>query len=277
MDDEPQLPQKVSKAKKPKLYKLEPEPGGEFPELSGLFNETLEEFQDNITPYVFAGLAQFAVMLPVVFLGIFGLYFGIALGMGGTMVIGGILGGMIMEYVSEGLGLVVMLATQFVAILVPFLLIFLFIGFLAAVLAPFNASLVRAVAAHQRGQKELDFPEVFSTISQDLPKVIGAALILSGLTIVGLFMCYLPALAVPIVFGFASSLVAMHRLGPTDGVKSAFTHFSQHMNWHLTFGVVYVGMSMVAGYVPVLGPAFLLALHTRAYRKVFGDGEAPVL
>jgi hypothetical protein len=38
-----------------------------------------------------------------------------------------------------------------------------------------------------------------------------------------------------------------------------------------------IGLGMVASYVPVLGPIFLSALHVRAYREMFGDGEEPVL
>ena len=41
--------------------------------------------------------------------------------------------------------------------------------------------------------------------------------------------------------------------------------------------VVSFALSMVASYVPVLGPAFLMALHVRAYRSMFGDGPEPML
>ncbi len=262
---------------RPKKYKLEPEPGGEFPAIGDLLTETMEEFQDNMAKYVLAGVGQFLVIMPVVFVGIFVLYFGIAIGMGVVMVCGAIIGGLLAEYVNEGLGFLVLMLTQLGSILVPILFLVAFIGGLAALLAPFNASLVRAVAGHQRGELELDFPAVFATVGKDLPKVIGAGILLGMMSTVGLMMCYFPALAVPIVFGFVAPLVALHRLGAIDGVKTALAHFMAHSSWVGTLGVVYLGLSMVAAYVPILGPAFILAFHVRAYRKVFGDGETAVL
>jgi len=262
---------------KPKKYKLEPEPGGEFPDINSLFNETLAEFQDNMNVYVLAGVGQLIVIMPVVLIGVFALYAGMAVGMGGVMFLGVAVGGLLMEYVSEGLGVVVMMLTQFLAILVPIAVLLLFVQGIAAIIAPFNASLIRAVARHQRGEKELDLAGVFSSIGQDVPKVIAIGMMLSSMSMMGLCMCYLPALAVPVVFGFATSLVAIHRMSAFQGVKTAWSHFMAHLPWHATFGAIYVGLSMVAAYVPVLGPAFLLALHTRAYRKVFGDGETAVL
>ena len=262
-------------AAKPK-FERKPESGGTFPDIGELFNETIAEFSDDMVPYVMAGVAQFVVVLPLVLFGIFGMYIGMFVGMGVIMAISAIIGGLLME-VNEALGALVMLVGQLGSMLVIPVAIFVMVGLMVGVMSPLNASLVRAAAAHQRGEKTLDFAGAFSTITQDIPRVLMAGLALAFLGMIGAMFCYLPALLVLLVFGFVSSLVALHRQRPGDAFRTALATFRANQNWHLMFGLVYIALTMAASNIPVLGSAFLLAFHTRAHRKVFGDDEEPAL
>jgi hypothetical protein len=42
----------------------------------------------------------------------------------------------------------------------------------------------------------------------------------------------------------------------------------------LQLSLLYLGVGLVAGQVPVLGLMFNMALHVRAHRELFGDGPA---
>jgi hypothetical protein len=144
------------------------------------------------------------------------------------------------------------------------------------VLAPFNASLMRAVAAHQRGEQTLGFSAAFSSLTKDLMTVIVTGLLLSWLTICLLMCCYVPALLVPLMLSFVGALVALHGLGVKSAFKTAFTHAKNHLGWHALYMLAHIGISIVANNIPVIGPAFMIALHVRAQRALFGDGENPV-
>jgi hypothetical protein len=260
-----------------KTYTRGPEPGGTFPSIGDLFNETVAEFSDNMSAYIMAGLGQVLVLVPVLIVGMFAIYFLMFGGMFGVILGGVGIGALLAEMVNEVLGISVIFASYLLSFLVPIVILMGGVGILITVLAPFNASLLRAVAAHQRGEKDIDIPGVFATLNQDLGNVIGVGILLGMLTVLGLSLCYLPALLVTLVLGFASARVALHRKGPFESLQTAASHFSAHISWYVTFGAVYIGLSMVATYVPILGSAFLLAFHTRAYRKVFGDGETAVI
>lgn len=262
---------------KPKPYVLGPEAGGRMPDVSKLLSETMEEFKDNFAPYLLAGLGQMVVALPVILVTIFVGYFVVFGGMMGLSFGGILVGAAIGEAVSQDIGGIVALLAQLAAVTVPFALFFGVLGLGLALLAPLNASLLRAVAAHQRGEKTLDFGSTFSTATQDLVRVIGIGLVMSMLVMVGLMMCYLPAMAVPLLFGFATPLVALHRRAPIEATRTALGHVLAHPQPHLMLGLITLVMTMFAGYLPVIGPMFVLAFHIRAHRQIFGDGAEPVL
>ena len=46
---------------------------------------------------------------------------------------------------------------------------------------------------------------------------------------------------------------------------------------HVLFALLFMAVSMVATYVPILGPMFISALHLRAHRTMFGDEREPKL
>jgi uncharacterized membrane protein len=150
------------------------------------------------------------------------------------------------------------------------------LGFVA-LFAPLHASLYRAVAAQQRGEKPLELGSAFSTLTQGLMPAIGAACIVVALSLLGVMFCYLPALLVPIFFGFTMGFAALHGLGGTQSARLSLQHAMKNLNWYVMFGILSIVMSMVASYVPVVGPMFAIAFHVRAYRYLFGDGSEPNL
>jgi hypothetical protein len=261
----------------PKKYTREPLPGGHLPNIGELFNETLAEFQDNIGPYALASLGHTLVVMPLVMVAIFGMYFLMIMGFfGGTMV--SVLAGVVVsEVIHPDLGALVMGVGYLLSMVLPFLAIFFVIGLMIGVMAPLQASLVRAVAAHQRGEAELDLSAAFSTVTQDLVSVLIAGTLLGTMTTVGVMLFILPGLLVPVFFGFAMGLVAINRRGGIEGVRMALQHALGHMEWHVTFGVLSIGLTMIASYVPIIGPAFAVAFHVRAHRQLFGDDVEPVL
>lgn len=255
----------------------EPLPGGETPDVGKLLNETIAEFTDDIGPYLLAGLGHTLVVLPVVFGAIILLYLGMIFGMFGGMIGVGIVGALVGSILGETAGTLSLLVSQLLFFLLIFLAIIAFGAALGAVLAPFNASLTRAVAAYQRGEGELGFNAAFTTLGQDVVKVVLGAVLLASMAMVLLMFCYLPVLIVPLVFGFFGPMIYLHGMGPLDAFRVSIAHFRSHMSYHLTVAALGFAMGMVASYVPVLGPAFLTAFHVRAYRAMFGDGLAPVL
>lgn len=267
----------VAAAEKPKPYVLGPLAGGDLPDVGSLLTETFAEFGDNIGPYAMAGVGLMLVTMPLAFVMIFGIYIVVFGGMFGTMIAGAAFSVFVSQTVSEDLGAVAMVVTQLATIAVPVVLVVGAVAAIGAILAPLNASLARAVAAQQRGGPKLELTSPFSTFTQDLVSVVVAALLIAALVTMGAFLCYLPALAVPLLFGFGTTMVALHRTGAGQGLRTSMQHALGHLSWHLPFGLLYLVFSMVAGYVPVLGPMFLVAFHVRAYRHVFGDGEEPNL
>jgi len=250
-----------------------PVEGGVEPDVGKVLNETIAEFTDDIGPYVLASLGHTLVVVPVVLIAVLVMYFGMFF-----VIFGGSFGAaavaiLMTELMGEAVGGLSMLASQLLLFAGIFGVIGAFGAGIAAITAPLNASLVRAVAAHQRGEATLDIASAFGTATKDLVKVVGMAIIMGLLAMFLLMMCYVPVLVLPLVFGFASSMVHLHRKGPISAFTTSVAHFQKHPSFHLVFGALSIALSMVASYVPVLGPAFITALHVRAYREMFGDGE----
>jgi hypothetical protein len=261
---------------KAKPYKTGPLPGGQLPDVGTLFSETMAEFMDNIGPYAMAGLGQMLVVFPVTFIAIFVMYGVLALGWGGSIVLTGVLSGIaanVSEELAELVAMFGLLGSMFVPLL---LMIPLFVGIIA-LFAPMSASLYRAMAAHQRGEKQLELGSSFSTMGQGLVSVIVAALIVGTLAMLGAMMCYLPVIAVSILFGFTMGFVALHRVGAMQAARMSMQHALAHLNWYVMFGILSLVLGMVAYYIPVVGPMFAVSFHVRAYRSLFGDGVEPNL
>ena len=253
---------------KPVLY-----PGGETPQIGELFSATMDEFIKNIGPYALAGVGILLVSIPVVIVAFIAGYILMFAGVFGTMF--GVTAGL-MAVLPRDLEFLGPIGGMLATIVVIFILITLLTSTISALMAPFNASLMRAIAAHQRGEEELTIGAAFSTLTQNIASVIFTAIMITVLSIVLVSFCYIPILLVPLFFAFASGLVAVHGLKAMDAMKGAAGHAKMHLKWHALYMVVFFGTSILANYIPVLGAAFMSALHVRAMRMLFGDGEAPV-
>jgi hypothetical protein len=106
---------------------------------------------------------------------------------------------------------------------------------------------------------------------------LAVGMALTAITMVALCMCYIPALLVPLVFGFVNTLVVLHRRGPLQAFIQNFQHMKGHSASHLIMGALQMALGMLAGMLPVIGPMFALDMHVRAHRKMFGDGSEPVI
>jgi hypothetical protein len=178
---------------------------------------------------------------------------------------------------SESLdGLVVSLRKLFLVVVMIGWLSALIMGIIAP-LMPTWASLTRAIAAHQRGEKELDFSASFSTATQDIGQVIVAGLIIGAGFAIGTmpFLLLLPLL--PVFLGFTLTFVALHRRSGIEAARLNLRHVLANPGPHLTFGLLFFVMVMFSGYIPILGPMFVASFHVRAHRTLYGDGEEPVI
>ncbi len=260
-------------APKEKPYTLAPVKGGRLPEHAKLLSAALQDLMDNIGPYVLASLAQTVIVLPVVFVFIFVIYavigVGAVVGIGGMVALASVVGD---DYAGLVLGL-----GQLVMFFAMFLTIFAMAAGLGALLAPLSASLYRAVVKHQRGEGKLEFGSVFSTITENVGGVMMVQVGLSLAVMVGAMFCYVPGIAVAFLTAFAAPLVYVHGRTPLEAVTIAVNHTKNHLAWHAIWFAMMLVVGIAASYVPILGPAFLLALQVRAYRELFGDGEEPVL
>jgi len=254
----------------------EPLDGGVEPDVGAVLNATIADFTDDIGPYVMASLGHTLVLVPIIFAAIFIFYivFFVLL-MGGSVGLA-VVAVMITELLGEAAGGLSMLGSQLIMIFGMFVLFFAFISGIAAITAPLNASLTRSVAAYQRGEGTLDISAAFSSAGQDIVKVVMVSVVMGCLALVLVSMCYIPVLIIPLMFGFTTAMVSLHRLGPISAFTTSLAHFQKHPKFHLMFGALTLALNMVASYVPVLGPAFMVALHVRAYREMFGDGEEMV-
>lgn len=259
---------------KPKPYVLGPLPGGALPEVGKLLNETIAEFTDNFQGYLLAGLGHFLVLMPVTVVSVIVVYVGLMGGFVATLVLGGI-GTVLLEQVLGDLGAQMgALLTTVLSMVVPAVLLFGMIGALVALLAPLNASLYRAIAAHQRGEQKLELTAAFTAAHTGIVPVVLVTLATVAIALALMMFCYLPALAVPILLPFAFGLVALGGVGPVKALTSSARHSTANLQWYVVYGLLSIVLGMVASNVPVLGMAFLCAFHVRAYRYVFGDGPA---
>ena len=258
---------------KPKPYTLEPVKGGRLPEHAKLLSAALQDLMDNLGPYVLASLAQTLVVLPIVFIFIFVIY--AVIGVGAMVGVGAIIG--IGSAVGEEYAGIVMIVGQLLMFFAMFVAIFGMAAGLGGLLAPLTASLFRAVVKHQRGQGALEFGSVFTTITENVGAVIMVQMLLAIGVLVGLMFCYLPGIAFGFATAFAAPLVFIHHRSPMEAVTIALNHTKDNLTWHAIWFAMMLVVGIAASYVPILGPAFLLALQVRAYREIFGDGEEPVI
>jgi len=251
--------------------------GGELPSVTELFSSVIQDVGDDLGGYAIAGLGYWLVqiaatmiLIPVIYAAIIG---GMLAGMAGGAGLGGLVGSVAGDPdVGGAVGGIGMILGMTVGTFVP---LFLVILAFTAVISPLSASLIRAIAAKQRGDEPLTIGSAFSTYTQDLVKVVGVQVVLMTLGMLALMACYFPVFFVGIPFGFAFTLVALHRRGPIDAVKLSFAHFMAHKQWHLGFWGMGIVAGIIGAYVPVIGMTVSLSYFVKVHRAVFGDDEEP--
>ncbi|MEQ1506497.1 MAG: hypothetical protein ABMB14_29990, partial [Myxococcota bacterium] len=260
-----------------------PASGGDRPAGSGpmpvgeVVSQTLTRFQADMPGFLLGGLIPFAIQMMVatvgVFVGLFAVYGGMFVGMVPGMVLG--------DDDLTAVGMLFGLAAG------TFGLVFGFAAILGAVLAPINASLHRAVWRALETGESLKIDAAFSTARQDLGRVVGFALVSSLLMLVGLSMCYLPAIVVGAALMFAGPAIYIHRLTIPDAIRRSVGHLSSNPGWHLGMFLVVMIATMVLAYIPLIGGLLAATIHPMlvliAYRSEFPepmigpDGEVIVL
>lgn len=261
-----------------RTYVRGPLPGGQLPDHGKLLTDTFAEFGDHIGPYLLAGLGYTLVIIPVTFIAIFGIYVCAGLGSMGTFVATAFVAEVAREALGSDLGGLLPLLAAIVPVGVAFLLVLATVAAIAAVFAPVGASLFRAVADHQRGEgKALDLSAPFSTAIQEPGKAIAVSVVQTVGALLLLPFCLVPVLLVPFFTQFAGTLVALHDVSAREALVASAQHVRTHLLWHAIFLAMVILLGMAAANIPVVGPAFLIALWVRAHRELFGDGIEPVL
>lgn len=269
-------PAEASPDAKPDVIKA-PLPGGEWPDPLQLFQDTFKEVIEDVGPYVLAGLGQMLVMVPVVLGLVFFIYFGMLFWMFGGFVVTGIAAAIAIEVGGEAVGTVLSLIVMLVWYLGGFIALFGISAAIGACLAPMNASLVRRVAMHQRGEKELDLGASFSHMNVDVMSVILVSFGVGFIVSVGFLFLYIPGIIGLVFLGHASALVVLHRRGAVNAMSTSASHVMSNPAYYGMFWLLYIGISLIAAYIPLLGTMYLLAVHVKAHRTLFGDGEEAVV
>lgn len=245
-------------------------PGGELPSIGEVLNDAWQIFSRDLGPYAWAGFGQLVVLMPVVMVALIVIYGGMALVFVGAFMLqsashaaAGAEGGASAVSWVAGLGV----GTAMVVVL----------SLLTCVAALSRASLERAVARHQRGEGPLGFSSAYDTITQDLWKVIGVTLLTVVLVMAGVILCYLPGLCVALALSAALPLVVLFRQAPMAAVRESFSLVRGNLVFFIKVYGVTILVGMIAANIPVLGPAFMMALTVRLYRQLLGDGETPVM
>lgn len=240
--------------------------GGVRADLGRAFSETLQEFTQDLGPYALAGLGLTVVMLlPTVLIG---------LPIGGFVLFSIFASAAAASRAGGSAASPTMSGVLMLVMIVVFLLVMVLC---VAVLAGFMASLLRAVAAHQRGESRLAFGSVFATVRHELGKNVGVGLAVSCVTLLGVLLCYVPGLIAAFLLWLAGPLVALHGVPVGTALRLSTREVRSDLGWHLKYFGLWLVINMIAQYIPVLGPMFALAFSVRVFRELAGDGPTPQL
>lgn len=241
--------------------------GGQLPDLGRAFSDTMSSFSRDIGAYAMAGLGLLVISIPISLVMIVGIYVVIGLAVFGMASAGSVEGG---EPAVDPALSVVVGAGAVAAFLAVILL-------LMVLLAPVTASLMRAVARHQRGERRLEFGAAFSTLSQDAGSVCGSTALSSLLGSIGGIFCYVPGLIVAFFLAHSFALVALHRLPAIAALKASVALVRASVGWNAKYFGLLLLINMIASNVPLIGPMFTFAFLVRVSRELLGDAEQPVL
>ncbi|MEZ4240120.1 MAG: hypothetical protein R3F59_29010 [Myxococcota bacterium] len=231
------------------------------PSVADLVSKTASTVMEDFVPFLVAGLPFLGVVFVAVFAALFGIY--------GTMFAGILVGQAVGGDELAGIGAIVgALGSTFVVLTA-----------ILAVAAPMQASVMRAVWNQLETGEKLTISAGFSTITQDLGKVIGFNLLLFFGVMVGSLFCYLPGLAVAAALVFALPAIVVHRQSVGSAISLSVAHLQAHPGWHLGFFGLSMVLAMVLSYIPFIGYALVATIHPLftllAYREIFGTGEYP--
>jgi hypothetical protein len=105
--------------------------------------------------------------------------------------------------------------------------------------------------------------------------MLGVTFAVVCMELTGALLCGVGALVPMILFGFAPAMVALHRTGVREALGRCMRATLRRPLEHITYNLAFAATAVPAlGLFPI-GPGFLLALHVRAYRAAFGDGDVP--
>lgn len=236
-----------------------------LPSPMDLASETLNTFMADMGPYVMlavgqmvASLVALTILLPV----IFGCYFGLIFG--GTAV-GAILidiGGDAME----ALGAMVMVF-GIIAGYLSLILVSLVGG--GILLGPFHGSTLRAIDDHLAGVRKASFTGAFDTAMKQPVADILSAVGHRFLVFLGFPILFVGPLAIDLFLHWWPAAVALDGMSQGSAFKRSFGHTKSHLSWHLGFYGLLVVFSIVAGQIPILGPAAVSLFAVKSYRAVF--------
>lgn len=156
-----------------------------------------------------------------------------------------------------------------------FLLSFLLITLLAsAAIAPFLASFYRAARDHLHRRAQLTFSAPFRSLGQDVGSGILVTLAVGALVALGSMLFVLPGLILAWLLMWSLPLVFLHRRGVGEAFAASFDLARRDPGWTLLVALIGVGIVVIAGAVPVVGPMVMMPIgvlfHARAFEAAFG-------
>ena len=261
--DDAKPPPPPPAAEEPKLHR----PDGPLPQVGKLLNSVIDDAKVDFASWLLAGLGTLVSTILAFMLIIGGYIGGFAL-LFGFIILGAAVAG------EDGAAI-----GNLAGMLSWMVLMFGGIGLSGVIGAPITSSIGRAVLAHIRDDEPLTAAAGFSTVTQDLPKVIGTSLLVSTAVFAGMCFFYVGALVASFFLHFAAAAVVVHRVNPIAAVSLSVKAALKEPGWHLGVWGLGVLMFMIAGNIPFVGVMIATplwwALTLRAYIAVYGDGPAP--
>jgi hypothetical protein len=129
---------------------------------------------------------------------------------------------------------------------------------------PLFASFLRATDAALRRQQPMSWGAAYTTATTDLGRVLGAQLLVIGITLLGLIACYLPGIAASVVLSPVMALVAVKGMTGMEAVRASWGYATTHTKWFLLHWFLGVILAVAIYYVPCVGLVFIMpfmAIH----------------
>jgi uncharacterized membrane protein len=140
------------------------------------------------------------------------------------------------------------------------------------------ASLLRAIAAHNRHGTPLALNSVSKHTTEDKTNIIRVYFLQQVLITGGLLCFIVPGLIVAGLTLYAFPLVVLFRMEPVDALKTSASHIKANIGWHLSFYILGGLAISVISLIPIVGALIAQPLMHRmvldASENAFG--HAPV-